>query len=68
MATFIGAIKGGKSSSKSRIEKSLKTIIAEMKKLEESNDFKGVLFSAGYFNDIYIQFEQALKAVNKADF
>lgn len=68
MATFIGAIKGGKSSSKPRIEKSLKTIISEMKKLEDTGNFKGVFFSAGYFNDIETQFKAALKAVSKEDF
>jgi hypothetical protein len=68
MATFIGAIKGSKSSRKSSITKSLKTIISEMKKLEDTGNFKGVFFSAGYFNDIETQFKAALKGVEKEDF
>jgi hypothetical protein len=68
MATFIGAINGVRASRKPRIEKSLKTIIAEMKKLEDTENFKGVFFSASYFNDIETQFKAALKAVGKEDF
>jgi hypothetical protein len=68
MATFIGAISKRKGSSKTRIEKSLNIIISEMKKLEDTGNFKGVFFSAGYFNDIETQFKAALKAVSKEDF
>ena len=65
MATFIGAIGKSKGSNKTQIVKSLKTILSELKNLENTRDFNNIYVSGRYLSDFEITIEEALKLVQK---
>jgi len=65
MDTFLGAISKSKGSSKAQMVKSLKTIISELQKLENTGDFKGVYVDSSYFFFLQTNMESALKRVEK---